>query len=151
MKLITSVVSLGAIMLMGAGCASSPTAKAPQQTAPTQRIADRDFVATEVPIPENFPKDFPRYPGSKVFSLLSDESQAILSLTSEDDAVTIMAWNRQQFLANGYVAGEKGAQGNAATETFTKDGIKFYVNTIDQGTSKPKTLFSLRREPIRTE
>ena len=62
-----------------------------------------------------------------------------------------MAWHRREFVEKGYAVGEKGAQGNATTETFIKDGIKFYVNTIDQGTTKPKTLFSLRRELIRTE
>jgi hypothetical protein len=151
MKMRMSVALLGVIALTGAGCASSPTAQAPQEPAPTQRIPDRNFAATEMEIPENFPNDFPRYPGSKVFSAFSDESQATLSLTSEDDAETIMTWNRQDFLGKGFAAGEKGSQGNTATETFSKDGIKFYVNTIDQGTAKPKTLFSLRREPIRTE
>jgi hypothetical protein len=151
MKCRMGIVLLAAVALMGAGCGSSPAAQVPQDPAPTQRIPDRNFEDTGTKIPENFPNDFPRYPGSKVFSAFSDESQAILSLTSEDDAVTIMAWNRQDLLGKGYVAGEKGSQGNAATETFSKDGIKFYVNTIDQGTAKPKTLFSLRREPIRTE
>ena len=145
------VALLGVIALTGAGCGSSPTTRAPQEPAPTQRIPDRNFASTDAQIPENFPTDFPRYPGSKVFSAFSDESQAILSLTSEDDAVTIMTWNREDFLAKGFVAGEKGAQGNTATETFTKDGVKFFVNTIDQGTAKPKTLFSLRREVIRAE
>jgi|SRR5688572_7672855 hypothetical protein len=151
MKISRSVVLLAAVALVGAGCMPAPAAKPPEQPASNQRIPDRNFAPTEATIPENFPTDFPRYPGSKVFSAFSDESQAILSLTSEDEATVIMAWHRQEFVQNGYAVGEKGAQGNTATETFIKDGIRFFVNTIDQGTAKPKTLFSLRREPIRTE
>lgn len=151
MNISKNIALLGIVALTGAGCAPAPTAQVPQEPVPANRIADRNIIPTEAQIPENFPKDFPRYPGSIVFSSIADESQAILSLTSEDETPTVMAWHRQYFLADGYVAGEKGAQGNTATETFTKAGIKFYVNTIDQGTAKPKTLFSLRREPIRTE
>ncbi len=151
MKIQNGLALLGVIALAGAGCMGGSEPAAPQKTTETQRIPDRPLGTTEVQIPENFPTDFPRYPGSKVFSALADESQAILSLTSEDEATIVMGWHRQYFLTNGYTAGEKGAQGNTATETFTKAGIRFFVNTIDQGSTSPKTLFSLRREPIVTE
>ncbi len=146
MKTTFFLVASSALVLFGAGCSPAPASNSAPKTS-NSAPQNRDMkVVAEFELPANFPTDIPKYTGSKTFSAFADEKQAILSLTSDDEASAILAWYRQSFSAMGATPGEKGTRGNSTSEAFIKGDLTFVVTVIDQGSSKPKSLVSVRRE-----
>ena len=139
----------GAVLaLAGAGCGSASTL-APTPTKPAANMpSERPIVVNEMQLPADFPTDFPRYANAKLFSAISDEKHAIMSLTSEDGYVTILNWYREAFIAAGYRADQNVTGGTITSQSYLKDNIKFVVNADDQTGKHPATLFSVTRTDL---
>jgi len=94
-------------------------------------------INADAKIPDNFPKDFPVYPGAKPSGSLSnskDDTGFFLVLTSTDDAKKIVEYYAKQFPANGWtvkntsdfggvsmISAEKGMLVGSATIGTEKD------------------------------
>jgi len=103
---------------------------------------------TDAQLPDGFPSDYPRYSNSIIVSGIMDQRHAVMSLSSEDEAGVIQSWYAQAFISAGYEAKDTGTQGNVISKAYEKDKIRFVVNTIDQGSDHPKTLFSVTRQDL---
>lgn len=76
-------------------------------------------------VPDNFPKDFPIYPGSKVTSVLSGAQAGKangfwLTLSSPDSVDAVTAYYKTQLTAKTWTIQQTFSAGDTMTETVTK-------------------------------
>lgn len=82
-------------------------------------------------IPDNFPKDFPVYPGSSVTSSLTGDGQKQdgfwLTLTTKDVISTVVSFYKQNLELNGWKIVEATGE-NGTNWAVSKDKLSGYIN-----------------------
>ena|SRR5689334_10544325 len=78
-------------------------------------------------VPDNFPKDFPLYPGAKVTSALSGaqagkDNGFWLTMASGDSVDKVGAFYKTEFARNGWTINTTYTAGNTVTQTVAKTG-----------------------------
>lgn len=92
-------------------------------------------------VPDNFPKDFPLYPGAKVTSALSGAQSGKnngfwLTLTTLDSVDKVSAFYKAQFATNGWTVESTYTAGGTLTETVTKTGWSGSLAVSSDSSSK---------------
>ncbi|GEM_PF-2338477 len=142
------VTAISSLALVGAGCAPGPEVQLPPPS--TSKVPAHNIVLNEVALPNDFPRDVVRYENSKVFSFIYDAEspdQAVLSLTSGDESMTVLQWYDEKYVQDGFTRGQSASQGDVTSHEFLKGNIVIVVNVIDQSSTNQtdKSLISVTR------
>lgn len=100
-------------------------------------------INADAKIPDNFPKDFPVYPGAKPSGSLSNtkkDSGFFLVLTATDDAKKVVDYYTKQFPANGWTIKNTSDFGDVSMISVEKETL---VGSATIGTEKDKKETSL--------
>jgi len=92
MKKLSLLVPAFAIVLLGAGCASSAPAST-SSTPSSEKVADKG-----VALPADFPKEIPVYKNATIDGATSDS----LDLISSDSMETVYAWYSSELTTAGW-------------------------------------------------
>jgi hypothetical protein len=100
------LVSAGAWLALGCGSEKSetkpgaaPAAPAAQQPAPSAAVEQ----AWQTALPESFPQDVPRYPGSEVVRARTTEDSAVIAdFATADEAGKVVTYYADAFAAQGW-------------------------------------------------
>jgi hypothetical protein len=133
-----------AIALTGAGCGGSAPTPTP---AATNSVPPNNNQPLQ-PTGEQASAGIPQYPGSSLISKNEQEKVTVNAFSSEDDAATVQAWYAQQLPTIGYAAKGESSVGANMSKAYVTAEYQLTVNTIDQGSQHPKTLFSVTRTAI---
>ena len=100
-------------------------------------------------IPDNFPKDFPLYPGVKVTSAMSGAESGKgsgfwLTLSTTDDLAKVSAFYKSQLATNGWTTKATFTADETTTVSVTKDTWSGTVaTTADKGSSETQIVIIL--------
>jgi|GEM_PF-6345138 len=86
MSILRSVALLS-MVLMNSGCGRTPAPQPVEPLAPVHADAEGN-----VPLPEGFPADAPRYPGARVAAASAIHPDAKITLQTTDDAAKVHAF-----------------------------------------------------------
>lgn len=100
-------------------------------------------------IPDNFPKDFPIYPASKVTSSLSggqtEKSNGFwLTLSSSDSLDAVREFYKTSFTSNGWAVEASYTAGGTMTQTVKKGSMSGSVSIVrEEGSSETQIIIVL--------
>ncbi len=104
-------------------------------------------IGAQANLPEGFPTDVPRYPGSTlVAASKTDTEHATLSVQTSDDSAKVLSWMEMELKKNGWIL--KTTMGGAAfqTRTFEKATSTLSVTTVPDGDGNGGTMLTMGRE-----
>ena len=98
-------------------------------------------------LPNGFPTDIPRYPGSTlVAASTTDDQHAGLSVRTTDDSAKVMTWLEDELKKNGWTLKTTMGGTEFQARTFEKGTNKLTVTTLPDGEGKGGTLVTIGRE-----
>lgn len=102
-------------------------------------------------LPDNFPKDFPVYPGSKVTSAASSTEKGQgagfwVTFSTGDAVDKVSAYYKSKLAANGWETTGTYQAGDSATESITKGSWKGTLAIVKEGSAKETNIVVMLNE-----
>ncbi|HVM90533.1 MAG TPA: hypothetical protein VMU11_01380 [Verrucomicrobiae bacterium] len=158
MKARYFLAAAAVLALAGAGCGSSAPSAAP--SAPSDTNHPSGMIPANIPggstpettqlqpTGEQASDGIPSYPGAAVVSKNEQEKIIVNAFSSDDEPGVIQSWYSQKLLMDGYTAKESASTAGTISKAYENDQYRFVVNTIDQGSAHPRTLYSVTRTDL---
>jgi hypothetical protein len=160
MKKAPVFLTLSAVLLMGAGCASSAPAPVasttPSSTTPTTPPANTDTGIPDAPpdpsgavLPDTFPKDIPIFPAAYITSWDSNDSRAYVQFFSAAHTqAEVLSWYETKLIAAGFTKTYSDDDAERPSAVFTNAEAKLDISTGPDGTGSYKASVTIYRYPI---
>lgn len=108
---ILRTVALLSVVLWSSGCGRTPAPKPVEPLAPVHADAEGN-----VPLPEGFPADAPRYPGARVAAASAIHPDAKITLKTTDDSAKVHDFYTSALASQGWVILPKAPTSSTAFE-----------------------------------